>query len=202
MATTIFRAGMRYAAAALTLGVVLLTTGCSYDNSAETAKITPATNGINTVVGSIKLADMLILSHAADQPGRIIGTVFNASSKDATVTISGASGAPVSIPVKANGHTSLAQPPAMTLDPSGGAPGSMVTVRVSEDATGTSADVQLPVLNATLPEYESYMPAAPASGTSSPTQSGSTASAGTAGPSPSPTTTSPTTASPSPSPTP
>ena len=186
MATTILRAGMRYAAAALTLGAVLLTTGCSYDNPAETAKITPATNGINTVVGSIKLADMLILSHGADQPGRIIGTVFNTSAKDATVTISGASGSKVAIPVKANGNTSLAQPPAMMLDPTAGPPGSMVTVRVSEDATGTSADVQLPVLDSTLPEYESYMPAAPASGTPSPTEPGSTASPGPPETSPSP----------------
>ena len=71
MATTALLAGIRYAAAALALGVLLLTgTGCSYDNPAETAKITPATNGINTVVGPIKLADMLILSYGADQPGR------------------------------------------------------------------------------------------------------------------------------------
>ena len=191
METTILRTGIRCVAAALTLGVVLLTgTGCSYDNPAETAKITPATNGINTVVGSIKLADMLILSYGADKPGRIIGTVFNTSATDAIVTISDTAGSKVAIPVKANGNTSLAQPPAMMLDPTGGSPGSMVTVRVSEDATGTSADVQLPVLDSTLPEYQSYMPAAPVSGTPSPTQPGSTAS-------PSPPETSP---SPSPSP--
>ena len=145
MAPTTLLAGIRSATAALTLGVVLLTgTGCSSDNPAETAKITPATNGINTVVGPIKLADMLILSHGAEQPGRIMGTLFNTSSKDAVVTISGASGSKVSIPVKANGETSLAQPPAMMLDPTAGSPGSMVTVRVSEDSTGTSADVATP----------------------------------------------------------
>lgn len=191
MATTTLLAGIRYAAAALTLGVVLLTgTACSYDNPAETTKITPATNGINTVVGAMKLADFLVLSHGADQPGRIMGTVFNTSSTDAIVTITGASGPQVSIPVKANGSTSLAQPPAMMLDPTAGPPGSMVTVRVSEDATGTSADVQLPVLDSTLPEYQSYMPAVP--GTPSATQPGSTASPGTpetsphSSPSPSP----------------
>ena len=194
MASTPLLAGIRSAIATLTLGVVLLAgTGCSYDNPAETAKITPATNGINTVVGAMKLADMLILSHGADQPGRIMGTVFNTSPKDAIVTISGPSGSKVSIPVKANGETSLAQPPAMTLEPTTGPPGSLITVRVSEDSTGTSADVQLPVLDSTLPEYQSYMPAAPgsgtASGTPSPTQPGSTATppgAGTPSPSPSP----------------
>lgn len=192
MAPTTLLAGIRSAMAALTLGVLLLTgTGCSSDNPAETAKITSATNGINTVVGPIKLADMLILSHGAEQPGRIMGTVFNTSAKDAVVTISGASGPKVSIPVKANGETSLAQPPAMMLDPTEGSPGSMVTVRVSEDSTGTSAEVQLPVLDSTLPEYQSYMPATPgsgtASGTPSPTQPGSTASpSGTGSPSPSP----------------
>ena len=93
MAPITLQAGIRSAAAALTLGLVLLTgTGCSYDNPAETAKITPATNGINTVVGAVKLADMLVLSYGADQPGRIIGTVFNTSPTDAIVTISGASG--------------------------------------------------------------------------------------------------------------
>ena len=196
MAPKILLAGIRCAAAALTLGVVLLGgTGCSYDNPAETAKITPATNGIHTVVGPIKLADMLILSYAADQPGRIMGTVFNTSSKDATVTISDATGSKVSIPVKANHETSLAQPPAMMLDPTAGAPGSVVTVRVSEDSTGASADVQLPVLNSTLPEYESYMPPSPGAGTPSGApstmQPGSTATpspsgTGSPGPSPSP----------------
>jgi hypothetical protein len=87
----------------------------------------------------------------------------------------------------------LAQPPAMMLDPTAGPPGSMVTVRVSEDATGTSADVQLPVLDSTLPEYQSYMPAAP--GSPSTTQPGSTASPGT--PETSPSSSSPS-ASPSP----
>ncbi|SDL99371.1 hypothetical protein SAMN04487916_12059 [Arthrobacter sp. ov407] len=196
MATTALLAGIKYAAAALTLGLVLLTgTGCSYDNPAETAKITPATNGIHTVVGPMELSDMLILSHEAEQPGRIMGTVFNRSSTDAVVTISVASGSKVSIPVKANGYTSLAQPPAMMLESTAGSPGSMVTVRVSEDSTGTSADVQLPVLDSTLPEYQSYMPAPPASGTPSTTQPGSTASPGTPGASPS---TSPSSSSPSP----
>jgi hypothetical protein len=196
MATTALLAGIRYAAAALTLGLVLLTgTGCSYDNPAETAKITPATNGIHTVVGPMKLADMLILSHELEQPGRLMGTVFNTSSTDAVVTISVASGPKLSIPVKAHGYTSLAQPPAMMLDSTAGAPGSMVTVRVSEDSTGTSADVQLPVLDSTLSEYQSYMPATPGSGTPSTTQPGSTASPGTPG------TNSSTSPSPSPSPT-
>lgn len=190
MATTTLLAGMRYAAAALTVGVVLLTgTGCSYDNPAETTKITPATNGINTVVGAVKLADFLILSHGADQPGRIMGTVFNTSSTDAIVTITGATGSKVSIPVKANGYTSLAQPPVMMLDPTAGPPGSMVTVQVSEDSAGTSADVQLPVLDSTLPEYQSYMPAAPGSPSAAP---GSAASPGTPE-------TSPASSSPSPS---
>ena len=192
MAPTTLLAGFRSAIAALTLGVLLLTgTGCSSDNPAETTKITPATNGINTVVGPMKLADMLILSHGADQPGRIMGTVFNTSAKDAVVTISGASGSTVSIPVKANGETSLAQPPAMMLDPTTGSPGSLVTVRVSEDSTGKSAEVQLPVLDSTLPEYQSYMPATPGSGTASgspsPTLPGNTtAPSGTRSPSPSP----------------
>jgi hypothetical protein len=134
---------------------------------------------------------MLILSHGADQPGRIMGTLFNTSATDTVVTISGASGPKVSIPVKANGETSLAQPPAMMLDPTTGAPGSLVTVRVSEDSTGKSAEVQLPVLDSTLPEYQSYMPATPGSGTASgspsPTLPGNTtAPSGTRSPSPSP----------------
>lgn len=185
MAPTTLLAGIRSAIAALALGVLLLTgTGCSSDNPAETTKITPATNGINTVVGPIKLADMLILSYGADQPGRLMGTVFNTSATDAVVTISGASGSTVSIPVKANGETSLAQPPAMMLDPTTGSPGSLVTVRVSEDSTGTSAEVQLPVLDSTLPEYQSYMPASPGSGTAS--SAPSPTQPGTGSPSPSP----------------
>lgn len=164
--TTLVR--MRCAGAALTLGAVLLSgTGCAFDNPPETTQITPATNGISAQVGPMKLEDMLILSDSADQPGRVLGAVFNSSSKDATVTISGASGAHATIQVQANGQTLLKSPPAVMLNPAGGPPGSMVTVRMSEDATGASADVQLPVLDSSMPEYQPYMPPTPATGTTS-----------------------------------
>ena len=160
--------GMRCAGAALALGAVLLTgTGCAFDNPPETTQITPATNGISAQVGPMKLEDMLILSYGADQPGRVLGAVFNSSSKDATVTISGASGSQTTIWVKANGQTLLKSPPAVMLNPAGGPPGSMVTVRMSEDATGASADVQVPVLDSAIPEYQPYMPPKPATGTTS-----------------------------------
>lgn len=159
---------VRRAGAALTLGAVLLTgTGCAFDNPPETTQITPATNGISAQVGPMKLEDMLILSHGADQPGRVLGAVSNSSSKDATLTISGASGSQATIPVKANGQTLLKSPPAVMLDPAGGPPGSMVSVRLSEDATRASADVQFPVLDAAMPEYQPYMPPTPATGTTS-----------------------------------
>lgn len=160
--------GMPCAGAALALGAVLLTgTGCAFDNPPETTQITPVTNGISAQVGPMKLEDMLILSYGADQPGRVLGAVFNSSSKDAAVTISGASGSQARIRVKANGQTLLKTPPAVTLDPAGGPPGSMVSVRLSEDATGSSADVQLPVLDSSMPEYQPYMPPTPATGTAS-----------------------------------
>ncbi len=119
--TTLVR--MRCARAALTLGAVLLSgTGCAFDNPPETTQITPATNGISAQVGPMKLEDMLILSYSADQPGRVLGAVFNSSSRDATVTISGASGAHATIQVQANGQTLLKSPPAVMLNPAGGPP--------------------------------------------------------------------------------
>lgn len=42
----------------------------------------------------------------------------------------------------------------------------MVSVRLSEDATGASTDVQLPVLDSSMPEYQPYMPPTPATGAS------------------------------------
>lgn len=160
--------GIRRAGAALTLGSFLLTgTGCSFDNPPETTQITPATNGIIAQVGPLEMEDMLILSYGADQPGRVMGAVFNSSSKDATLTISGAQGSQATIPVKANAQTLLKSPPAVMLNPAGGPPGSTVTVRMSEDATGASADIQLPVLDSSMTEYQPYMPPTPATGTTS-----------------------------------
>lgn len=159
--------GIRCAGAALTLVAVLLTgAGCAIDNPPETTQITPATNGISAQVGPMKLEDMLILSYGADQPGRILGAVFNSSSKDATVALTGVSGSQATIRVRANGQTLLTTPPAVTLDPAGGPPGSMVKVRLSEDATRASADVQIPVLGPSMPEYQPYMPPRPTTGTS------------------------------------
>jgi hypothetical protein len=158
---------IRCAGAGLTLGTVLLTgTGCAIDNPPETTQITAATNGITAQIGPMKLEDMLILSYGADQPGRVLGAVFNSSSQEAAVTISGASGSHATIHVTAGGQTLLTSSPAVELNPAGGPPGSMVMVRLREDATGATADVQFPVLDPSRPEYQPYMPSAPATGTS------------------------------------
>jgi hypothetical protein len=166
-------------------GVVSGSTACGYINPQETTRITPATNGINTTVGPVKLEDLLILSEGAAKPGRVLGAITNTTGGDITVTPGEESGATVTIPVKARSQRLLntdASP--VTLTRSGGSPGSMVPVRISAD--GTSQDVQIPVLDNTFKEYAPYVPGLPNPSPTSSAPSNTPSPAGTSPVSPAP----------------
>jgi hypothetical protein len=171
------RGKLAMAAAAISIGL-LSVTGCGYINPQQTNQQYSPSDGVRADLGSLQLRNMLIISTDANKPGRVIGAVFNTSSSDATLTISGAGGSQATIPVKANSETYLNDTTAaVTLSTTGGAPGSVVPVTIK---TGSdSSTVQFPVLDASLKEYAKYVPTASAS--PSPSASGSaTPSSGSA----------------------
>jgi hypothetical protein len=170
------------------LGVGLLTAGCGYITPQQTNQQYSASDGIRADLGPLQLRNILIISSGENEPGRVIGAVYNSSSQDVTLKLNGAQGSQTEVPVKANSSTMLNNTTdAAILSTTGGVPGSLVDIKISEDGTNVNSTVRVPVLNATLPEYKEYLPAgtSPSPSTSaSPSPSGSasaTASASAGG---------------------
>ena len=72
----------KLALTAAALGIGLLTSGCGYINPQQTSDQYQASDGIVADLGPLKLSNMLIVSTGEDQPGRVIGAVYNSSSQD------------------------------------------------------------------------------------------------------------------------
>ena len=169
----------KLALTAAALGVSLLTAGCGYITPQQTSHQYSASDGIRADLGPLQLRNILIVSNGEDKPGRLIGAVYNSSSKDVKLTVNGAKGSQTEVPVKANSHTLLNEDSdEAILSTSGGKPGSLVDVKISENGTNVTSTVKVPVLDGTLEEYKEYLPA-----TSTPTPSTSATSTSSASPS-------------------
>lgn len=167
------------------LGIGLLTAGCGYITPQQTNQQYSASDGIVADLGPLQLRNILIVSSGKDQPGRVIGAVYNSSSQDVTLKLNGAEGSQTEVPVKANSYTLLNETSdEAILSTTGDIPGSLVDVKISESGTNVSNTVKVPVLDATLPEYKEYLPAGstPSPTTSAtPSPSASESAAGGAG---------------------
>ncbi len=151
----------KLAIAAAAIGVGLLSvTGCGFVNAQQTTHQYSASDGIKADLGPLQLRNILIIASGENEPGRVIGAVFNQSSSDATLTLSGANGAQTEIPVKANSETYLNDTAdAAILSTAGVIPGGLtpITIRSGSD----SATINVPVVDGTLPEYAKYLPSTP-----------------------------------------
>ena len=160
------RGKLAMATAALGIGL-LSVTGCGYINPQQTSEQYAASDGTQTNLGPLQLRNILIVSGGEDKPGRVIGAVYNSSSKDVVLTISGAAGAQAQIPVKPNSSTLLNEAtPEVMLSTTGAQPGSLVEVTIREDGTNQNAKFKVPVLDGTIADYKQYLP------TPEPTSSG------------------------------
>ena len=163
----------KLALTAAALGASLLTAGCGYITPQQTSHQYSASDGIRADLGPLQLRNILIVSTGEDKPGRLIGAVYNSSSQDVKLTVNGAKGSQTQVPVKANSYTLLnGSTDEAILSTSGGIAGSLVDIKVAEDATNVTKTVKMPVLDATLPEYKEYLPAgSEPTGSASPTPS-------------------------------
>jgi hypothetical protein len=170
----------KLAIAAAAIGVGLLSvTGCGFVNAQQTTHQYSASDGIKADLGPLQLRNILIVASGENEPGRVIGAVFNQSSSDATLTVSGANGAQTEIPVKANGETFLNDTAdAAILSTAGVIPGGLVPITIRSGSD--SATVNVPVLDGTLPEYAKYLPTTP-SPTATPTSTSTSSEAPAAG---------------------
>lgn len=165
--------------AALSAGLLTLT-GCGYINDQQTTEQYVASDGTHAKVGPVQLRNMLIVASDEDQPGRVLGAIYNSSSRDVTVTLRGAEGAKAEIPVERNSYTLLNDSTSpVVLSAAGAKPGSLVDIKVTEGSTNLSQTVKVPVVDATLAEYAPYLPGG------SPTPTPSVTSTSTESPAPS-----------------
>ncbi|NUT71917.1 hypothetical protein [Pseudarthrobacter sp. C4D7] len=164
----------KLALTAAALGASLLTAGCGYITPQQTSHQYSASDGIRADLGPLQLRNILIVSTGENEPGRLIGAVYNSSSKDVKLTVNGAKGSQTEVSVKANGSTLLNDTSdAAILSTTGGKPGSLVDVKISENGTNVSSTVKVPVLDATLEEYKNYVPTPSPSVTPTPSSSSS-----------------------------
>ncbi|MFJ4171196.1 hypothetical protein ACIPY3_16965 [Paenarthrobacter sp. NPDC089714] len=173
---TVQRGKLAMAAAAIGVGV-LSVTGCGFVNAQQTSHQYSASDGVRADLGKLQLRNILIVATGENQPGRVIGAVFNQGTSDATLTISGANGSQTEIPVKAGSETYLNdQADAAILSSAGTQPGGLtpVTIRSGSD----SSTVNVPVVDGTLPEYQKYLPTP--SGSASPSGSATSTATPTA----------------------
>ncbi|MFT4470348.1 hypothetical protein ACMX2H_10610 [Arthrobacter sulfonylureivorans] len=140
-------------AAALTL---LASTGCGAINEQATTKSYSASDGIVANVGPIGLRNVMVVAENEDSTGRLLGTVVNSSDSPVQLSMTG-SGSTATVTVPADGQINFEdEKNKTTVDRPGAAPGALanVTVRVNNE----SAEVKIPVLDGTLPEYNSFLP--------------------------------------------
>ncbi|GMA24661.1 hypothetical protein GCM10025864_24200 [Luteimicrobium album] len=130
----------------------------------QTNKPYQPSDGIDVVVGDVKGINLLVLSSGKGDPGRLLGSFYNAGSDAATVTVApeGASSATVSVDPSSTTQLGAEGPDDVVFDTTGAAPGAVLPVKVTVgDATET---VSVPVLDGTLPEYATLVPTASAEG--------------------------------------
>ncbi|MBT0993176.1 hypothetical protein KIN34_02585 [Cellulomonas sp. DKR-3] len=167
------RPGTRAVAAAAGLAVGLLLAGCSATNPIQTEHDYSPSDGVRVTVGDVRGNNLMLLTSGEGAPGVLHGAFTNDATEDRTVTVSfaGADGAEatdattVQVPARSTvlldgtedegrAEVSVAATPV--------APGDVATITLETDADG-STDLQVPVLDGTLPDYATSVPSPSAS---------------------------------------
>ena len=140
-----------------------------YLSPAQTTKSYEAADGTNTTMGSVQLQNVLIVTGAKGEPGKLQGLVVNngqaavkvvitAGSKSSTVSVPGASA--VRLDGKASGDSTATQSP-VTIPSVAAAPGGYTKLTFTTKSSG-STTVQVPVqldqypYGSASPEHPTY----------------------------------------------
>ena len=130
----------------------------------QTNKPYQPSDGVDVVVGDVKGINLLVLSGAQGDPGRLLGSFYNGGSEAATVTVASGSASPSTVSVDPSSTAQLGTEGSddIVFDSTEAAPGAVMPVKITVgDATET---VSVPVLDGTLPEYATLVPTASAAG--------------------------------------
>lgn len=147
--------------AAIGVGAMAFT-GCTAINPQSTTLVYSASDGVRKDMGQLQLRNVLVVSEAAGSPGRLIGTFYNQSDADITLTVSGAQGSQTEITVSPG--TPLVLDTAgdkAILSTMAEPPGAMEPLELRQSGGATeSSTINVPILDGTLHEYKSLVPTA------------------------------------------
>jgi hypothetical protein len=142
------------AAIALSGALALSLSGCTMWMHVETARPYHPSDGVNVTVGDLQLRNVLVLTEDGEL-GNLIGTAVNLTGSDIEFTVQWKADGQyqeVELTADANGRTSFGIDEQVTFEPLGEPAGGLLeaVVHLSDDQKG----VRIPVLDATLVEYE------------------------------------------------
>ncbi|WP_427016384.1 hypothetical protein ACQCSX_16730 [Pseudarthrobacter sp. P1] len=160
--------------AAIGLGA-LSATGCSYINPQSTTMHISPSDGVRTDLGKLELRNILVASNGKDEPGRVLGAVFNTSTSPITLTISGAAGSQTQLVVAPGVPSYLTgESDAAILDTVSATPGTMESLKLTQTGPGEQTlEFSVPVVDGTLEDYKHLVPTSTPTGTAVPTETAS-----------------------------
>lgn len=136
-------------------GVVMVgLSGCSTANPDESWHA--IANGVDGDVGGVEVRSLLIVSEDANQPGRLLGTLFNTSTESMDVVFSDQDDS-VTVRVEPQGEVGFDTNP-LLLSSVSDIPGSRVPISVTVGAE--KEEFSTPVLDGTLQAYRPFLPSA------------------------------------------
>ncbi|MGN5733010.1 hypothetical protein [Arthrobacter psychrochitiniphilus] len=150
--------------AAIGIGAMAFT-GCSAINQQSTAMEVTVTDGVQLDMGQLELRNVLIVSEAAGDPGRVIGTFYNHADSQMVLTISGAQGSQTEITVQPGVPLVLnSKSDQAILSTMAQPPGSIESIELRQSGAGSeTATLNVPVLDGSLAEYKKLVPTPAAS---------------------------------------
>ncbi|MBN9140901.1 MAG: hypothetical protein J0H23_08745 [Micrococcales bacterium] len=147
------------AAIALSGALVVGLSGCALWQQPETGREYDASDGVSLNLGDLELRNVLVLTEDGDL-GNLVGTAVNTTGADIDFTVQwniDGTYHEVELTARAHGRTSFGTDgDQVTLQPLGEKAGSMLdtVVHISSD----QKELRIPVLDATLPEYDGALP--------------------------------------------
>ena len=148
------------ATAALGVAIVLGATGCTFMTHQATTNEYPASDGVNveTTGGPVEVRNAMVIATEDGAAGNLVAALINTSDSSAQLTITvGAESATVRIPAGESVSLGADEEP-LLIENLGVLPGATAPIYFSSGDVGD--EVEVPVLDGTLPYYADLVPAA------------------------------------------
>lgn len=152
----------RLVALAALAALALTSAGCSVTNPQTTQlQYDPSDGVVARLDATVTVANLLIAATDAEGPGNLVGRIVNDGEEPVTVVLVGGGEGGVNQSFRVPARSSLGIGPGfddqVLIDPVGEVPGGLVPMTVSLQE-GRSVELDVPVVDGTLPEYATLVP--------------------------------------------